>query len=1010
MSGETIVEIPVYVKTYKVYNHVEKTDFTGLRDTRAYQHLILDSIGPIDKREFAHRSISEEDWYCFQELYEHQGMAPGSPYMGNYTLNDKDSAIRREVAVKIIDHIIEAYKQQCIDFPYSHKYEQPISFFWDAERNEYKNVLYPTSLPDEDYIDHVDPGTYVDIYRKDSRGNVFLRSEYIYQADQKWHPISVLNLSDRRRPLAEGSARITIPANQECFLMLSKNMQSAERLEFIRTLLEEDGNASRCPRVTRFPVLDVQEGGRAFITPRDDLENKNPQHMTVLEKLIMIKAQKQRGEVILGDYYLRRHDLDNVIMESDKTDVTLLVPDYEGYFNTLYGEFKKLHNTYTNDTGERTEENKLKYFLSVVCRKYNCWGKLEGNSERDIRYELRELYERNTSTVSWLIQIARRLSWWLVQPAYQDMLYDYVFSLKNDKVNLDKKISPVFSEPLSAAADVLVEDDAVKAYCGDAWNNFKEIVRTASGHDVTPDECGGGYVAGLNREFSVLELYKEYNNRNYFAELLLPTRSTVGLESSLLLLKSLNGPVLNMFNDQYTDESALDFIERMINRLAGFTAVKKDNLNRDRGIFTQNAASRYAVLVSDNAGVDIKLENILNDVIVSVDFTLALTALRKDGGQSSEIWDLLSAVINLAHQYKVLNDSPNSKIFLWSNVTGLIDMISGILRSLHDLNEGNTASAVIGSAAVILNGVKIFLRVRGLTALAASSYIFLFSVAISIAAAVFRDEDIEKWVGYSAYGRDYDRLSVNNGERVWGWSSFCEKYLVYQDIPPLSFEPQTVDHVTENWCNSDKNIDLQIETYYRIIHDFSVDIKKIIVSDDTYDVWNAMRFEVESPFYGLDYQLRLLLQLTGKYGGNYQNRRQCTRYYTIDPGRRFITYRDNGRRCRVIFYILPRPNFRSIGVDTGMIRRMACYFGDYDGETVKTDYITDNRLLNICYNQNIHFKEIVSMVQLWKLDDQGRGGSMVINKKVEGIPQGVSWSVIMADGRAMTADHERSAK
>lgn len=976
-----IVEIPVYIKTYKAYQrnklYKEPGSFVGLRETERYKEITI--YNPLAKIKLAEFLRKHEPYFiCFYDLYKFSA-SPGEPYLNYpFSLQDGNDAIHREAAIHIC-HMME-----------------------DIVKPVKKNI-YPQELPDEDCIKDVDSGVYVDIFRKDRKGKVFLRAEYQFQDDKKWHVISVLDLSPQRRPQAQGAEHINIPANQECFLMLSKNLQCAERLEYIRSVIEEDGNARRCPRVTRFPVLDYENEDHPM-TPPKELPDKDPHAMTVKEKTMMIKTLKENNEAVLPDYI--GPDIYNVIMEKGKTDVTLLVPDYESYGAELFRAFTEVKNRIDENTGETSDENKLKYLVAIVCSQYNCWNEL--NDLNDIRGILAKLYNDNKIAMAWMLVIAGNLAEWILQPAYQDMMYDYIFQLQRKPGDLNKRINELFCSFLDAIHELPTTKKAREEYFTDAWDVLLSVFRGKAGASLPEDEFKRDYLDKyflegenvLHHEFSLLETYKEHNNRNYLADFLLPAKSPQGLELGYRLLESVGDIFIEKGGTLYKFDNLLHLIEHSLNRIAGGTVaiLRKPTPAHNSSAFawSETADGRrllhYNYNASDNKPINLK--NTISKTIAVMNCLFAVGELSGEGASAAEGLQLLAAAIDLADEYKILQGTGK---FAWGYgyAAAGINMASGILKGLQDVSRGDEAAGAVEIGSSVVSGLSLIaLKMMGISAGPYYLVLALFSIAGPLLADSLRTDDLEKWVRYSKYGREFTNLTENNN----GWTSFCEKYLSYQKINENSFVPENNEKMTTYWrgiyqssgsiVSENQSMEkTQIEIYNRIINDFTLTMIRVSPFGDS-ACWNIFRFEIDSPAYGSDYQFCILLQVSG-FDNSFIRRESPKRHFAILPDKRYLKY--TGTRCRTVFYIYSDSTGKG-GIGENGIRRLTYHFNDYDRNedrtkyaNIKTNYIVDNELIEFCNNEEISNKNISLMAQLFSLTKNGERDKMIINKKIANV-------------------------
>ncbi len=305
------------------------------------------------------------------------------------------------------------------------------------------------------------------------------------------------------------------------------------------------------------------------------------------------------------ELYWRDTSIENILLEDGKPIMTIVIPDYEGYAAKLGERFNELYETYFSYADESSTENHLKFLVSNVCNEYNCWRDIAGGSNSITANELKDGDAGLKQTITKMNLIAERLAWWIFQPAYQEVLYDYVFLHKRDEKTRDDKLNELFTVFLDKLFQIPTTESAFASFYEQAYNLYKEILMTKRGVNEgaftdywTKSKQEWAQNISIPDNFELLDLYHENQTKpkNYLAEVFYPNAKKVRT-FSLNILKCFTHSIIT------TDEGNFD-IEQLPN-------IMKNILER----IMQNDS---VIIVEEYSDISIRMENFhLNIVSLS---------------------------------------------------------------------------------------------------------------------------------------------------------------------------------------------------------------------------------------------------------------------------------------------------------------------------------------------------------------------------------------------------------
>lgn len=1026
-----IDETPVYIKTYAAYHRKQDNRFIGLRNTGAYKTLYNWLLLP---GETMYRSgMAEEELIVSQNVYK-EGKTPGES-----ELDDKGDIFNRALAVGIIDKYIYEVPNLI------NSRDGTCKLFHDPDGVNHDR-LHPRERPAKEGVVPVEPGTYVLIFRQEGK-EVYLRAEYQYLEDNLWHPVDIENLSDNRKTSAGGGVRFKIPSNQTCYLMLSRIRLSAARITNIRETLKRDGSAKNCHRVTTIGPF-VQEGNIKAHTK---------------DRLISMRDSENEGKASERYLYAGDDSIENLLVEDGEDVLTIVLPDYEGYAMTLGKRFDEQYNEYISNLGETSVEQHLKFLVSNVCNEYSCWGNIEGGRESDTGKMLQSYDEALKLTIARMNMLAVNLAWWIFQPGYQELLYDYVFYYRYDDTKRNNIIEDLFVNNIDKLYQIPVTGPTFEYYYQQAYDVYKEVLKQRGFADAVQnmEKFDSEYFiqywitgnwpenAKIRDDFETLALYNENKTmvKNYFAEVFYPQFKNART-ISLNILKCFAYPIIT------TEGKRIE-----IGQLPKLWQARLYTITKESSVIVEDyrsgvvqAGNRSFNLVSvwtmgpkDTATkiAESRIFEELKKCIAIFDFYFAAYNLMKKRDVVNSL-ALASATMELAKAWKFIDEGAKGsfKNFVLSNSKSLFDVAIGIFKMKKLIYEGDHLAAgltggtiAIQIASLVCAGMKI---VNGPHAL----IFFIATLVLKMLIEETTSTEIEKWVKFGFYGRDYQSIINGTYERNnTGWRPFYEKNVAYymrddsNDIMPIT---EGIDKWIENYeiTKDGKPVIIDarqnhIDCYYRIIGDFEVMISKFSDEADGLSKYSAdpsrmdlLRIECKTPVLTPDNEFKINLNVA--YNDPSGKLQEYKKEYSLSYNNSMTQY-DEKEGFRLICYIYnkpfsnpfsdlfntPRENRQNNRVGMDSVKIAASLYKDHPEGITIPSYIVDNDLFTFFNKQytehdtlyDVHTevktaKKISGTIVMYNKPERETGSKAIIVKDIKKeMIRETAWNYVQVYGR-----------
>lgn len=433
MSGHNIGDKKVFIKTFSTYQMNDDHTFIGLRNTKDIEHIDRSFTQPVI---FFSADISEIEYSFLKLLYGfdccyrskkevYDEIDKGNVSVRSYLTADKDLILSKD-NLKIVpkDSQITGvrYTEKNQEDFYSENKTLAMAFL---QKNTFINKdsrLNSMSIDENtvinlqsDYFKKTEGEVplYLDIFRKDESSKIIYHCAEYALNRSGWVTVPLKNekgkTSDKRKysETAQGCETIEIPYNEECYMFLSNTLVSVIIIEKIRQQISdyENNKIDKLPlRVTKFPKLSEVE---KFW----NLNNED--------------KSKDKSKEVFYNY-----------TQYNKGTISLFIPDYFGYTNKLYSLVKKLLEVKQFYYGDTDESRKLLYLVMTACSaKKRNWDFIRKDSitkENKVKHS----YDCMVMNDYLLEKTVEKLSWWIAQPEYCNMLYDFGYDVNNEILKL----------------------------------------------------------------------------------------------------------------------------------------------------------------------------------------------------------------------------------------------------------------------------------------------------------------------------------------------------------------------------------------------------------------------------------------------------------------------------------------------------------------------------------------------------------------------------------------------
>lgn len=884
-------EKSVYIKTYRTYFHENKTIFVGSRSTE-----ILDFIYGFDFLQHPFRDEEKstikyiENAYCFVEpiydgvdsdKYDREYFkCKGNQYFLRSNITEEEKCYIFRIIIKNI----EKFKL----------YEKGDDYARFKDKSLY-NRFFKTDIlnPDIKNLKNVQKGRYLDVFWRRSENEVLLRAEY-YNDGKNWKEINVKNLSDKRR--VENSSIgecITIPSDKTCYFMLSDIKPSATRLEEIRLKIQKK-------KGIKWEEIN-KDLSNTFISPM-----KNTSISAKSEVVIRSASfQDDRLRVVeippLNDNHTRESiskyiGYENVTFENNSSTPTIIVPDYAEYAEYLFTELDKHYSEYLKLTGANIEQinqatgksipisektvnkqndNLLKYLSEIVCDNDNKWNLLLDENKGYDKSLKRNLFEIRAH-YSFSNYCARKLSWWISQTPYQEMLYDYDYYYYYVDRNSKKQESNIFEhlikyldilENINVANDALLylyEDARSKAYTifhnlnpNSTYSDFQQYLlgrKTDIKDDLEIFHCCKTIVNENWLTDIFFKKVKDFCNDYYFDVLATLSHIVIISEGKSITIKELFKLFKKFYVNNLGNNQSVIEIKPINSGRVDFIINKK--LSRVEVFYFSNSNEKNIVSNIQGSSVTKGLKH----AITAFDRCIAIYQLSKTKDGNEYIIVFNSIIGDLLELSGYNDDIKNTKLgkitingnSLFSKYSGVVSLGADILGFMYYLSEGDTAYALTDFSCDVI----FLLLTTAYSGIIFGIIFFLSKVIIDKAIGRLKTDDFEKWVLCNNYGKYSDNLLNQNAWKNRIYLSYVlDSRNEYYKLDKKSREKKLISD-TSHW---NKDVAEQIKTYYKIEFDMSFDLNpfRLLPHDfipmndleEGYESFNMLRIDISTKLF-----------------------------------------------------------------------------------------------------------------------------------------------------------------
>lgn len=665
---------------------------------------------------------------------------------------------------------------------------------FDKDSVKYK-LKHESENYDLDNLTEIADGRYLEIFwiEKNKYGQRYHFAEYQYK-NCKWHSVDTSHLScTRKTENGAGVETIHVPLDQTLYLMISDVLQSSQRIDSILDRIKKSNGKVLCDR-----IIEIQPLKKVFT---------------------------QKSSLLA----------ENVFIEDN--GIIVAVPDYSFYAETLFNEVEKLYIKHRNEIGENLYDNqnfintdanlnnKIKYYSQLVCNNSNNWSLLEETQKDRIKNDFFLNIERYVK----LEYLAKKLGWWIVQPAYQELLYDYDFYFYFTDRNA-KKYNEIIEKNFGRYINIvkIFDQDSMNYLCDDALTQFKIIYQKKNGIILSDEEFLKQYMNSEVEDPKFLldevENYNENDNSNWFLETLYPNYLKPAYDVLIEIISCL------MENIRYCTQKRSPtgrieiprFLRKFILKFGIIVSLDFDNKGKLIRLATEGDFDHiYTLKVAEKAKFNHKIKitgnaaQLMKFLVDACNIAVVIDSLSK----AETPYEKACAYLEGSSQ---LCEITVSKILKGTKYLNNIDAILGVLAilsssfsSANSFYQGDRTAGTLKAVSTVSMIPALLLSGTGI-----GIVLFAAGIVTGVVASYFETEDIEKWVKLALYGSSYNDLIKNKRKSDW---SYFVNYVIEDDelkVPLTKYE--RVDKVNEllnKWLNGRT---YQLEAYYKIFYSFKI--------------------------------------------------------------------------------------------------------------------------------------------------------------------------------------------
>lgn len=828
MSGyNNIGDKKVYIKTFNTYQMNDDHTFIGLRNTKDIECIERVYTQPAI---FFSAELSETEYSFLRLLYDfecsygskkevddeiNRGGVSVHPYFpadkdlelskDNLRIVPNDSHIKGvSYTTKIQEDFFKENKALAMSLLQKNTFIN--------ENNRLKSMLIDENAIvnlQRDYSNNTegDISLYLDIFRKDGSSKIIYHCAEYALTKKGWVSVPLKNengkTSDKRKysETAQGCESIFIPYNEECYMFLSNTLVPVKIIEKIRQQISDYENhiIDELPlRVTKFPKMcEIEDFWKS------DNEDKN--------KEIFFKYTQYTKE-------------------NNEEKISLFIPDYFGYTNKLYNLLQKLLEVKQFYFGDGDESRKLLYLVMTACSaKKRNWDFIKKDSitkENKVKHS----YECMVMNDYLLEKTVEKLSWWIAQPEYCNMLYDFNYDVNNEilKLHVDILKTITLFESSSKAMQTLYDNcksDLINVIANYLSKQKDYSAKTPTEiKSIVSREINNNGLSQFNIKIEKLESYTDYDGKNFFTDVIL-TRAKATEDFSLNICSCLVPYVIKNIRKSADIDSK---------KLAG---IINDILLFGTTEYAPKEIHKTYLLVKNKAKAADSLDTIYKEaeslkpitvLVASINMYLLIDKIRQNKSDTSEVISRIEDVYNLGITVTYIG-LKNKKLLTFTlgdiieheevfkgfaAVGGLFMFVHRITNAFICLQKGDDEAALFE---FVQAGIAITTIIFICCNMAAGWMVLLFVISYALDKLIdyYTIDDVQKWIKCCKYGIEYNKVPNNT------FKTLHDKYLV-------GYKKYQYDKIKEIWLGTSNeetlsSEGLQIAAYYKIINDFDFD-------------------------------------------------------------------------------------------------------------------------------------------------------------------------------------------
>ncbi len=722
------------------------------------------------------------------------------------------------------------------------------SAFGNRPIAEEERRIHPPELIDLEALttdnDAVPRGCYVDVFRRDPSGQVLLRTEQYCNAKGEWQTVSVRNLSMNRQPQqGTENEHFPIPADQTCYLVLSRAKLSPERLEQLRLRFQHNKPVAHAVTIP------------AQVTVRHYSRNGIPTpHVTPTDfrrRLIEIAEKRAAGEEIPSELYANIGELNHVLLD-ETGDLRVMLTDYKGTADRLRQTLNTLERDIALYIGDNTGTpgDRLTYLVSAAADAHRAWNFID-SGHSDILRERYADYQAHVGNRAW---IASQLAWWVNQDGFHDTMYDYEFGADHDftadttpaeGMEDVRYYGGILLEGLAKIPTTAAPLEHLYTQARDwsrlALYNFNPVRDPETYRDINPE------TTRWNTAFTTRDAYDAATGRvDFWAEVLYP-RERALTPKALTVIKEIAAAAVRVEGDD-AEERIRGWLSYLLANLPGRHRLVVRQLEVEASVWSPEltlATAKAAVIVpaSGRGATARRISNSsvhqsMKDVLVVVDLALAIRAAHKHDASFKEAVQLLKTGIDFAQLLRGEGSGRTSALagqeisgqaisrYAWANSGALLDIVLGVIDIVNlGFKKGDWDAAIVsGGGSIVQAAVVLRYAALGIAVpTPVTIFLALFAIGTGLVAAAATDNEFETWLRHTTFGDRFPGESGGVERAVSGWPDFFRTYVAGDLADPETdpWDDAVIDTESDSahWVQPDA----QIMVYERLLYNVTIE-------------------------------------------------------------------------------------------------------------------------------------------------------------------------------------------